>query len=117
MFTTQLQAAVVKITASFSPSISNPSNNKFINTTPQSGYCVFYPSDCVDINNFNIDMGGVIASLISSGLKANSEPRMGIYFKMPGAWRDVIVRNSETGETSKVRFRVNAFSSRYSVLS
>lgn len=71
----------------------------------------------MDINNFNIDMGGVIASLISSGLKANSEPRMGIYFKMPGAWRDVIVRNSETGETSKVRFRVNAFSSRYSVLS
>ncbi|GEM_PF-3998137 len=41
VFTTQLQAAVVKITASFSPSISNPSNNKFINTTPQSGYCVF----------------------------------------------------------------------------
>lgn len=116
LFVTQLQAAVVNIAASFTPSMSNPTNNKFINTTPQSGYCATYPSDCVDNGTFSIDMGGVTASLISSGLKANSEPRMGVYFKIPGAWRDVIVKNSETGETSKVRFRVNAFSSRYNVL-
>lgn len=116
MFASHLQAAVVDVTATFAPSMSNPSNNEFINTTPQSGYCSTYPSDCADHNTLSIDMGGITASLISSGLKANSEPRMGVYFKIPGAWREVIVRNSETGESSKVRFRVNAFSSRYRVV-
>lgn len=58
-------------------------------------------------------MGGITARLSSSGFRANSEPREGMYFKMPGAWRDIIVRNSSDNTEHKVKFRVNAFSARY----
>lgn len=116
LFALPLQAATVNITASFSPSMSDPSNDKFVNTTPQSGYCVNYPSVCGNNQTFSINMGGITASLVTSGLTANSEPRMGIYFGLPGAWRDIVVRNSETGEASTLKFRMSAFSARYNTL-
>jgi hypothetical protein len=106
-------AATMDITASFSPSMDNPDNNTFTNTTPQSGYCVTYPDQCKESNIFSIDMGGITASLATSGFTANSDARMGVYFKMPGAWRDVIVTNSSTGAQVTVGYRVNAFSARY----
>ncbi|WP_437616463.1 hypothetical protein [Erwinia sp. V71] len=34
-------------TATFSPSMDNPNNNSFKNTTPISGYCATSPSQCV----------------------------------------------------------------------
>lgn len=106
-------AASMDITASFSPSMDNPENNVFTNTTPQSGYCAIYPGQCVMYGTFSIDMGGITASLATSGFTVNPDPRMGMYFKMPGAWRDVLVTNSETGSLSTVKFRSNAFSARY----
>lgn len=105
--------ATMDITASFSPSVSNPDNNDFTNTTPQSGYCKDYPNECSG-NVFSIGMGGITASLVTSGFTANSEPRMGMYFKMPGAWRDVSVKN-ENNTQSTVRIRFSAFSARYNV--
>ncbi|ENG8679491.1 hypothetical protein ACOBM3_10150 [Enterobacter hormaechei] len=116
LFALPLQAATVNITASFSPSMSDPSNDKFVNTTPQSGYCVSYPAQCTGNNTFSINMGGITASLVTSGLTANSVPRMGIYFGLPGAWRDVVVRHDETGEVSMLKFRMSAFSARYNTL-
>lgn len=116
LFALPLQAATINITASFSPSMSDPSNDKFVNTTPQSGYCVSYPAQCADNKTFSINMGGITASLATSGLTANSEPRMGIYFGLPGAWRDVVVRHDETGEVRTLKFRMSAFSARYNTL-
>lgn len=108
--------ANMDIMASFSPSMDNPENNVFTNTTPQSGYCVSQPIECRNNGLFSIDMGGITASLATSGFTANSEPRMGVYFKMPGAWRDVLVTNTETGSSSTVRFRSSDFSARYNTL-
>ena len=105
-------AATMDITASFSPSMDNPENNSFMNTTPQSGYCADYPDECKK-NTFSIGMGGITAFLVTSGFTANSEPRMGMYFKIPGAWRNVAVTNLETGSQVTASFRVNAFSARY----
>lgn len=109
-------AATMDITASFTPSTDKPENNTFTNTTPQSGYCADYPSECKNNNTFSINMGGITASLATSGFTANSESRMGMYFKMPGAWRDVEVLNQNTGTRETVSFRANAFSARYNTL-
>lgn len=109
-------AATMDITASFTPSMGKPENNTFTNTTPQSGYCVDSPKECTNNNTFSIGMGGITASLATSGFTANSEPRMGVYFKMPGAWRDVEVMNQNTGARETVSFRASAFSAKYNTL-
>ena len=106
-------AATMDITASFSPSMDKPENNTFINTTTQSGYCSSWPNQCRDNNTFSINMGGITASLATSGFTANSAPRMGMYFKMPGAWRDVVVTNQNSGVQSILSFRISAFSAAY----
>lgn len=105
------QAVTKDITASFSPSLSNPTNNAFINTTPQSGYCVSYPAQCSSHDVFSVDLG-LTASLNTPGLVADAPPRESVYFKLPAAWRDVMVTN-ENGETFTVQFRFSAFSARY----
>lgn len=107
-------AANMNITASFSPSMDKPENNVFTNTTPQSGYCIDLPDQCIDADRFSIDMGGITASLATSGFTANSEPRMGMYFKLPGAWRDIIVTNQDSTQMT-VRFRVSALAASYNV--
>ena len=106
-------AATMDITTSFSPSMENPENNVFTNTTAQSGYCASNPAQCAENKTFSIGMGGITASLATEGFTANSEARMGMYFKMPGALRNVTVTSSETGNTATIGFRVNAFSSTY----
>ncbi len=106
-------AATMNITAEFVPSMAHPENNTFTNTTPQSGYCVLYPGQCVAYGTFSINMGGITASLATTGITANSEPRMGIYFKMPGAVRNITVVNQQTGTPVTLGFRVNAFSADY----
>ncbi|WP_052250346.1 hypothetical protein [Enterobacter sp. Bisph1] len=109
--------AEMNILASFEPSMANPQNNTFTNDTPPGGYCLSYPAQCSAHKTFSIDMGGITASLVSDGFKANSEPRMGMYFKMPGAWREVTVTNSESSlRTSTVKFRINGFSATYRTL-
>ncbi|BEM85525.1 hypothetical protein SME41J_48490 (plasmid) [Serratia marcescens] len=106
------RAATMAITAKFSPDINNPRNTEFTNTTKQSGYCVSLPEQCAD-GQLSIDMGGITARLSSPGFMANSEPRQGMYFKMPGAWRYIFVRNREDNTVHNLRFRVNVFSARY----
>lgn len=108
-------AATIDITAEFSPSMDNPENNLFKNTTPQSGYCVYLPNQCKENQTFSISLGGLKATLATQGFQANSEPRDSMYFKMPGAWRKVMVRSSE-GYISEIEFRVSAYSAYYYTL-
>lgn len=113
LFLTSLStlAATQEITATFSPSISDPTHNVFTNTTPQSGYCVSYPGQCSANGVFSVALG-LTASLTAPGLVANAPPRETIYFKMPGAWREVIVTN-ENGASSALQFRFTALSAQY----
>ncbi|MEN0585396.1 MULTISPECIES: hypothetical protein [unclassified Kosakonia] len=104
-----VMAATMEITASFTPSLENPENNTFTNTTPAGGYCTIYPGQCVDLKTFSISMGGITASLATAGFTVDSDPRMGVYFKMPGAWRNTTLINREDGSETSVRFRVRGF--------
>ncbi|WP_436874268.1 hypothetical protein [Kosakonia sacchari] len=104
-----LSAATMDITASFTPSLENPENNTFTNTTPAGGYCTDYPEQCLNLKTFSISMGGITASLATAGFTANSDPRMGVYLRMPGAWRDITLTNQEDGSHTIVRFRVGGF--------
>ncbi|WP_433647104.1 hypothetical protein [Kosakonia pseudosacchari] len=106
----------MEITAEFVPSMAHPENNTFTNTTPQSGYCVVNPDECEYAGTVSINMGGITASLVTAGLTANSDPRMGMFFKMPGARRNITVVNQQTGSSVTLGFRVNAFSAKYHTL-
>ncbi|WP_254071731.1 hypothetical protein [Kosakonia sacchari] len=108
-----LSAATMHITAEFVPSLENPEKNTFTNTTSQSGYCSILPGECAGTGMVSISMGGITASLATAGFTANSDPRMGMYFKMPGAMRNITVVNQQTGSSVTLGFRVNAFSARY----
>ena len=103
-------AATMDITASFSPSMDNPENNVFTNTTAQSGYCKDYPSECSD-GGFSLDMN--ISLSPSKGLTANDTPRDSLFFKMPSTFRPVSMTNDITGKSEQVSFRVASFSAKY----
>lgn len=105
-------ALTAYFTASFGPSMDNPENNIFTNTTPQSGYCSFWPAQCTESGTFSIGLG-LTGTLVTAGIYKNAAPRDSMYFGLPGAWRDFTVINTETGGQATVSFRVNAFSLRY----
>lgn len=107
---TVCMASTMNITASFSPSYEYPENNRFTDTTPQSGFCATWPDLC----------GNTIKSL-STGLKLNpskgltpqDNKRDSLFFKWPSSFRDVPVTNTITGKTNIVKFRVSSFSGKY----
>jgi len=49
-------AADITFTAEFKPSVENPANNRFVNTTPLSGYCVEFPNQCVSNGTFSVSL-------------------------------------------------------------
>ncbi|SFU14842.1 hypothetical protein SAMN05192562_106226 [Kosakonia arachidis] len=103
-------AATMDITASFSPSMDNPENNAFTNTTPQSGYCKDWPSSCAP-GVFSIELP--LTTTISKPIVANDIPRNSPYFALPNKPTTLTVTNTTTGETAQVAFRVTGFSARY----
>lgn len=103
-------AATMNITAEFSPSMDNPENNQFVNTTPQSGYCSAHPTEC---RNGELSLDMKLSLTPSKGLTINDTPRDSLYFKMPSSFRNIEVTNNETGQKEKLAFRVSAFSARY----
>ena len=104
-------AATMNITASFTPSVNNPDNNTFTNTTPQSGYCTTLPAQCTS-GIFSIALP--LTTTILNPIKANDIPRNNPYFGFPNKPRSLTVTNINSGETADVTFRVSGFSSRYS---
>ncbi|MEW6483964.1 MAG: hypothetical protein AB1423_04910 [Pseudomonadota bacterium] len=99
------KAATMNITASFTPSVSNPSNNTFTNTTPTGGYCASWPQYCSGVSIIIPGLTGVSTAVIP----ANGSKRQGLFFKIPVTTHSVTVTNTETGESHDLRFRVSAF--------
>ncbi|AXF77800.1 hypothetical protein AV903_19935 [Erwinia tracheiphila] len=107
-------AVTMDITASFTPTMDNPENNAFINTTPQSGYCTGNPprpQECLDNGVFSIATHLELTP--SKGLTTEDQPRDSLFFKWPNTFREIQVTNIITSDTSKVRFRVSSFSANY----
>ncbi|WP_337883851.1 hypothetical protein [Chromobacterium haemolyticum] len=110
LWTSEVWAAELNVTAEFKPSILNPGNNKFINTTPQSGYCVSYPSQCQSSNMFSINFP---VGFRFETMQANEpDPRKTAYFKVPASSQGLMVTN-ESGHSTQIQFRVSGFSMRY----
>ncbi len=100
------------ISAIFRPDPAKPSENKFTNTTPVSGYCAQYPAPCASANMFSIRMPITFSS--SRPIEANhTENRQGAMFRMPTNWRPATVINSSTGESEEVEIRISGVGSQY----
>lgn len=100
------------ISAVFRPDPAKPTENRFTNTTPVSGYCAQFPSQCAMANMFSIRMPIVFNS--SAPIQANhTDSRQGATFKVPAAWRAATVINSSTGESETVEVRVSGIGSQY----
>lgn len=101
-------AATINITASFSPSMDNPENNTFTNTTTQIGYCNNWPHLC-PAGQFSISLGGI--SLNGNGILYSSDnnPKNNFYLGLPvNSVVDVI--NLQTGIKSSLIFNITHFS-------
>ena len=107
-------AATMDITASFTPSVSNPENNTFTNTTPLSGFCADWPTSCTN-NNTSISFAGI--TLLGNGvlLSDDSNPKNHFYLGLPGATK-VDVVNSETQEKAQITFTITGFGGRWTNL-
>ncbi len=102
------------ITAVFRPDSAKPSDNKFINTTPTSGYCASYPAQCGQAGMFSIRLPIRFAS--NGPIQPNHEdPQQGATFKVPAEWREISVTNADSGESEIVEVRVRAIGSQYAL--
>lgn len=111
-------AAIQELTAKFSPDPQNPLNNKFINTTPESGICPWHiPAVCKQLGIFSIRTNDITS--ISNGPmvfdpNGSVDSRKGVMFKLPSEWRrlDVI---SDTGDKETVEVRIAGIGNRFDV--
>ncbi|WP_238346772.1 hypothetical protein [Pseudomonas viciae] len=92
------------ISALFRPDPAKPTENKFTNTTPVSGYCAARPSECRATGMFSILLR-VSANAIGAIQAGHEDPRQGAMFKVPANWRPVQVTHAGTGETEVVEVR------------
>ena len=107
-----VMAEDVSITAVFKPDPAYPHLNKFKNTTPSSGYCGIYPSECEDNEMFGLQVPIEFNS--RSPIQANhTSARQGAMFKVPAQWRELTIVHEATGEPEKVRVRIAGVGSRY----
>lgn len=99
-------AADVTLTAEFKPSVLNPTNNKFTNTTPNTGICVYESS--------SICVGGVKSFAVHRITARYDNLARGdaINMKVPSEPRTVIVEN-EYGQQQAVSFKLAFMGGRY----
>lgn len=112
-------AAVQNITAVFRPDPANPLNNKFVNTTPESGLCAWHPPMfpmCKALGIFTIRTEDILFTS-RRPIPANHEnERDGFMFRVPSSWRDMQVVHTETGAVEKVQMRIAGIGNRFDVL-
>ncbi|WP_085580139.1 MULTISPECIES: hypothetical protein [unclassified Pseudomonas] len=98
-----------EIRAVYIPDPADPQTNRFVNQTPQSGYCAIVANDCKP-------MSGVRIPVRFSSVQA-MEPghtlRDGAMFNFPAQWRSLEVRHVFTGETATVGMRIGGLGSEY----
>lgn len=103
----QARAVDLTFTAEFRPNAANPTHNKFVNTTPQSGFCVKYPNLCG--SGFSV---GTEISVAYGNMDVLGAPRSAAYFAIPGVFRNVVVAN-EQGENATLKWRADSLSGSY----
>ncbi|WP_415773416.1 hypothetical protein [Pseudomonas sp. LB3P38] len=99
------------INALFRPDPSKPMDNKFINQTPSSGYCLSNPVECQRLNMFSIRLPLGFES--TRPMQPDDNPRANAMFNVPAQWRALSVRNADTGESEQVEVRIAGIGSQY----
>lgn len=109
------QALTQDITAVFRPDSANPLNNKFENTTPESGVCTYHAPvipTCKALDIFTIRTA-FSANSIGPILANHEDPRQGAMWKVPSEWRDLSVTHTTTGEVETVQVRIAGIGHRW----
>ncbi|RUT39900.1 hypothetical protein WG29040_06190 [Pseudomonas sp. PAMC 29040] len=103
------RAVTVGVYAEFTPSLNNPNNKTFTNTSPLSGVCSNAHKDWCKANNvFSI---GIPSTGTKRGNGVADFGRSSIFFGLPE--QRVITVVSDTGETADVIFRITGMAFRY----
>ncbi len=110
-------AASMDIQAKFSPDPANPLVNKFINTTPPSGYCADFYTTCDFHNIFSLRTPLEFSSSYAIPGR-HSDPRQGAMFKVPADWKTFSVTKvsgdgSTASETVEMKVRIAGLGARY----
>lgn len=94
-------AATISVTADYTPAVSAPGDTQFTNTSKETGYCLKFPAECRSRgwHSFATTINFVPLKALNAGDS--------ITFKMPSAWRDVVLTNTSSGETRTLRFAIN----------
>ncbi|WP_256348003.1 hypothetical protein [Pseudomonas yamanorum] len=109
------QAAVQEITAEFRPDPTNPTLNKFTNTTPQSGICPGHiPARCEQLGILSIRTWDINFTA-NAPILVGAETRQGVMFKVPSDWRSFEVV-SDKGERETVQMRIAGIGNRYDTI-
>jgi hypothetical protein len=94
------------ITAEFKVDPAKPNQNIFVNTTPQEGYCVRYPTNCSANKTFSLQLPIRFSSV--APIEANhTDQRKGAMFKVPADWRAVEVINKKNNQRETVEVRIS----------
>ncbi|WP_157664778.1 hypothetical protein [Bordetella genomosp. 9] len=109
LFAGRTVAADITFTAEFKPSVGNPTHNRFINTTPQSGYCASFPEHCPN-GQFSVALP---IGQVQFDLEADRGGREAAHIKLPSQFVQVQVVNDRTGASEILNFRVSSFSTAY----
>ncbi|TPG96577.1 hypothetical protein EAH72_10175 [Pseudomonas caspiana] len=114
-------AATQEISAVFKPDPSNPMQNKFVNSTPQSGVCPGHmPGRCEALGIFSIRTSDInfrsnAPLLLNHVGPGPADVRKGVMFKVPSEWRSFEVV-SDRGERETVQVRIAGIGNRFDTL-
>lgn len=99
------------IEAVYTPDPNNPTSTTFVLLTPGEGKC----SLSMYCNGaLGLQLPVVFESAMGIDVTANAnDPRQGAYFKIPRAWRSVMLVNNETGSQAELKVRAAAVGARY----
>ncbi|WP_085730133.1 MULTISPECIES: hypothetical protein [unclassified Pseudomonas] len=111
LFSMPAQALTQEIRAGFVPDPANPQRNRFVDQTPQSGYCTTYPTDCKTYGLSGVRLPLRFSSSLT--IEPGAGQRQGAMFKIASQWRSLTVRNVTTGEAATVEMRVGGVGSQY----
>jgi hypothetical protein len=106
-----VEAHVATITALFKPDSAQPHLNKFMNTTPPSGYCQSHAQQCDGDDLFSLQVPIQLNS--RAPIMANhASQRQGAMLRAPADWRDLTVIHEATGDPQRVRIRIAGIGTR-----
>lgn len=106
---TDVAAEDLSISASFRPSATNPNYDKFVNETPQSGFCASY--SCPP-GAFSIMTGLAVNNRVINS-NDPGDMRLHTYQKLRSEWRQVNLFHRDSGRWITFDFRLNLIGQRF----